>query len=64
MRALLQANHFYIVGGRSYSGSEVGTEQCTLVNYSNVVCMTLDPQLDTYSYYPEMMIVDENYCQK
>ena len=49
---------FIVVGGEYES---CGTESCTLQDDS-VQCETVDPELENYFYYPEMMSVSENFC--
>lgn len=50
---------FIVVGGLS---GNLHTERCT-VNEGTARCTTIDPELNGYHYYPEMMAVMPNYCQ-
>ena len=54
---IIQAGEFVVVGG---TGS-ISTERCIL-NGESIKCTTVDPELENYNFYPEMMSVPENYC--
>ena len=56
----IQEGDFIVVGG--YGGT-YGTERCIL-NEEEISCTLIDPELDEYCYYPEMMAVGPNYCPK
>ena len=49
---------FIVVGGEY---EPYGTESCTLKSDS-VQCKIVDPELENYFYYPEMISVSENFC--
>ena len=50
---------FLVVGGLSNQE----TERCTL-DGDSVECTLIEPKLDYYAGYPEMMPVPNDYCQK
>ena len=52
------ADHFVVVGGYG----SFSTERCYFTNKSQLQCETVNPVVDYYIYYPEMMSVQENYC--
>ena len=54
---IIHQGEFIIVGGYA------DTERCIL-NGDSVQCSTVDPELEGYYYYPEMMSVPENFCPK
>ena len=56
---IVHQGQFVVVGG---DGS-LGTERCALKGNS-VQCTTVDPELENYYFYPEMMSVSENFCPK
>ena len=56
-----QQGQFIVVGGNSYSEKLRITERCYLENES-IQCTTIEPVLDVY--YPELMLVPEDYCPK
>ena len=56
---IIQQGDFIIVGGWSES---LGTERCS-VNGDSMQCATVEPKLEGYYYYPEMMLVPGNFCQ-
>ena len=49
-----------IVAGGSYNKK---TEACTIVDDGSVTCIEQDPNLYDYRYYPEMYLVDEDFCK-
>ena len=53
-----------MIGGDPWrSGtSNLATELCT-VTRETVICNTQDPMLQNQRYYPELFIVDQNFCQ-
>ena len=55
----IQQGDFIVVGG---SGT-FRTERCTL-NEGTIRCTLIDPKLNGYYYYPEMMSVEPNFCPK
>ena len=56
---IIHQEEFIIVGGIG----TLGTERCIL-NGDSVQCSTVDPQLEGYFGYPEMMSIHENFCPK
>ena len=56
----IQQGHFIVVGG--YNGN-LRTERCTL-NEDAISCTLIDPELNGYAFYPEMMSVEQNFCPK
>ena len=56
----IQEGDFIVVGG---DNGTRGTERCIL-NEDEIRCTVIDPELYDYSYYPEMMAVEPNYCPK
>lgn len=57
---LIQQDYFIVVGGLD---GYLSTERCYFVDDS-VECVTVEPVVNFYAYYPELTSVDENYCQK
>ena len=49
--------HFIIVGG-SFTRK---TEKC-LYNNNEMTCSSQSPSLESYQYFPELMIVSNDYC--
>ena len=60
---IIYQGEFMIVGGYNDFIGPLGTERCIL-NGDSVQCSTVDPQLEGYHIYPEMMSVSENFCPK
>ena len=56
---ILHQGQFIVVGGKY----PLGTERCIL-NGDSIQCTTVDPELENYKYYPEMMSVPGNFCSK
>ena len=54
---VVRSNDFVIVGGRDTKS----TERCEMQN-NQMVCVSTEPELTNFAYYPEAMIVDENFC--
>ena len=55
----IQQGDFIVVGGWGI----FRTERCTL-NQDAIRCTLIDPELEDYGFYPEMMSVMPNYCEK
>ena len=55
---IFQKGDFIVVGGRDTKK----TERCSL-HGNSIQCTNVDPELDDYAFYPEMMLVPENYCR-
>ena len=55
---VVRSNDFIIVGGRNTKR----TERCVLQNEMQIVCVSVEPELTDFAYYPETMLVDENFC--
>ena len=53
----IQQGDFIVVGG----WENLRTEHCTL-NQDAIRCTLINPELDYYYYYPEMMAVNPDYC--
>ena len=52
-------NEFIVVGGyrsRRHNGYEMSTESCIL-NQQSIICTARQPQLSSFTYYPELMLV-------
>ena len=56
----IQQGDFIVIG--DYKG-RLRTERCTL-NQDAIRCTLVDPELQDYGFYPEMMSVMPNYCEK
>ena len=56
---IVHQGQFIVVGG--YSGS-LGTERCILKDNS-IRCETVEPKLEQYYWYPEMLSVTDNFCR-
>ena len=57
---------FIVVGGEttgSLKNSAFSTERCIWKN-DYIKCKTVDPELEEYISYPEMMSVPENFCSE
>ena len=53
---------FIVIGG---DGFRKRIEQCTLENDESMQCKLVEPELDsTWSYYPQLMLVPNDYCSK
>ena len=55
---VVRSNDFVIVGG--YGTRQ--TERCTLQNERQMLCVSVEPKLTDFAWYPETMLVDENFC--
>ena len=55
---IVRSNDFIIVGG----GSTRSTERCALQNEMQMLCVSVEPELTGFVFYPEAMLVDENFC--
>ena len=56
----IQQGDFIVVGGYD---RKLFTERCTF-NEADIHCTLVDPELENYAYYPEMMAVMPSYCEK
>ena len=54
---LLADDQFLVVGGRESNE----TDRCKLVN-DEINCITQEPALKAYYHWPELMLVDDEYC--
>ena len=59
---IVHQGQFIVVGG-GFLSAPIGTERCKLKDDS-MKCTTVDPELKGYRFYPEMMSVPGNFCQK
>ena len=50
-----------IGGGGDYKGTPVMTEKCS-INETTVDCVSQEPKLRDYWYYPELVIVPKEFC--
>ena len=55
---VVRSNDFIIVG----SPYKKMTERCALQNEMQMLCVTVEPKLNNFAFYPEAMLVDENLC--
>ena len=55
---IVRQGQFVVVGGCCGS---LATERCILTD-NKVQCTTIDPELNNFYWYPEMMLVSGNYC--
>ena len=55
---VVRSNDFVIVGG--YGARQ--TERCALQNEMQMLCVSVEPELEDFYRYPEAMLVDENFC--
>ena len=64
---IFQRGEFIIIGGESFVDSgqkfSLSTERCTLKDDA-IDCTVVDPMLEKYHNYPEMMQVPIDYCPK
>ena len=58
-RKRLLENGISVVGGFN----EKKTEKCSLVG-SAMTCQQQEPELYNYGYYPELFLVQDDYCKK
>ena len=64
---VVRSNDFVVVGGCSISyytsncEAAVTTERCEMQN-DEMICLSVDPKLTSFSQYAEAMLVDQNYC--
>ena len=56
--AIFNGDVFIVAGGEV----EFKTEACS-INYGEVNCVAQAPTLWRFQYYPEMFLVDENFCK-
>ena len=54
---VVRSNDFIIVGGQDTKS----TERCEMQN-DEMICVSVEPELNNFAYYPEAMLVDENFC--
>ena len=54
----VEGSEFYVVGGLE----KFGTERCAFNDSDLLMCELVEPILNNYVYYPEMMSVPEGYC--
>ena len=64
--AVFEGSHFLIIGGTLFNDREQSeparTEKCNLSN-SSISCVEQQPELTSYSRYPELFIVADNFCK-
>ena len=61
---IIRDGDFIVIGGRNDTwASSFETERCSLKDNS-VQCSTVAPVLQNYVFYPEMMRVPHDYCEK
>ena len=61
---VVRSNDFIIVGGCEYRGTcrvPMTTERCTMQN-DEMICVSVQPELTSFSRHPEAMLVNENFC--
>lgn len=60
----IQKGTFIVIGGLDIKTAELErkTERCTLIDES-IQCTAIDPKLNSYFNYPEMIYVSDDYCQ-
>ena len=51
-----------IGGGVDHKGTPVMTEKCS-INETTVDCISQEPKLRDYWYYPELVIVPKEFCK-
>ena len=59
---IFDGSNIIVVGGH-IGGDSVKTEKCTIAE-GKVTCVEQDPSLFDYSYYPELFLVEEGYCEE
>ena len=57
--AIFDGSYFLVVGGL---GGSFKTEKCSLVG-SSMTCEQQEPELVKYEAYPELFLVDDDYCK-
>ena len=55
---VVRSDDFVIVGG--YGTRQ--TERCALQNEMQMLCVSVEPELNSYADYPEAMLVEKNFC--
>ena len=62
---IIHQGEFVVIGGWNYAVDDrkLKTERCTLTD-DLIECTAVDPVLDNYVNYPEMIRVPYDYCQK
>ena len=58
-RVIIHQTEIIVVGG----SGKLSTERC-IIRDESIECKSVDPVLEHYSYYPEMIRVPYDYCQK
>ena len=53
---VVRSNDFIIVGGQDTKS----TERCQMQN--QMLCVSVKPDLEDFAFYPEAIVVDENFC--
>ena len=53
---VVRSNDFIIVGGQDTKS----IERCEMQN--EMSCASVEPELKDFAFYPEAMVVDENFC--
>ena len=56
--AIFIESSILVVGGHG----RFKTEKCTISN-KKVICVTQEPELDYYSHYPEIFLVEDDFCK-
>ena len=55
---------FLVVGGfADFYNISFLTENCHLDIGDSITCVTQNPQLELYGFYPELFLVSANYCK-
>ena len=56
--AIYDGNNIMVIGG----GDEFKTERCKIQN-ETVSCVSQEPTLKNYGWYPELYLVSDTYCK-
>ena len=56
--AIFDGSHVMVIGG----GSEYQTEKCTIQD-GNISCVSQQPTLYKYAWYPELHLVSGDFCK-
>ena len=61
--AIFDGSNIIVIGGYAGSGVSLKTEKCSIAE-DKVTCIEQDPSLVNYSFYPELFLVEEDYCKE
>ena len=62
---IYDGKYLMIIGGEGVSLGVTGyqTEKCLIRKNGSVLCTTQNPILDGYTFYPELLLVSDDFCK-